>query len=92
MLLHLYILTHEKRESMQFLSQHATVFSKQAHVASKHDLLQHWFILQASSQALYGTDLDPEGPTTLTQEVPSDLFDHSGECAAPSYSNMEEVD
>ncbi|KAF7664762.1 hypothetical protein LDENG_00165470 [Lucifuga dentata] len=47
---------------------------------------------QASSQALFGTDLDPEGPPTLTPEVPSDLFAHSGECAAPSYSNMEEVD
>ncbi|XP_059189780.1 ubiquitin carboxyl-terminal hydrolase 19 isoform X2 [Centropristis striata] len=47
---------------------------------------------QASSQSLFGTDLDPEGPPTLTPEVPSDLFPHSGECAAPSYSNMEEVD
>ncbi|XP_008286469.1 ubiquitin carboxyl-terminal hydrolase 19 isoform X2 [Stegastes partitus] len=47
---------------------------------------------QASSQSLFGTDLDPEGPPTLTPEVPSDLFAHSGECAAPSYSNMEEVD
>ncbi|XP_034551398.1 ubiquitin carboxyl-terminal hydrolase 19 isoform X2 [Notolabrus celidotus] len=47
---------------------------------------------QASSQSLFGPDLDPEGPPTLTQEVPSDLFAHSGECAAPSYSNMEEVD
>uniref|UniRef100_A0A8C5GTM4 ubiquitinyl hydrolase 1 n=1 Tax=Gouania willdenowi TaxID=441366 RepID=A0A8C5GTM4_GOUWI len=41
---------------------------------------------QASSQSLFGTDLDPEGPPTLTPEVTSDL------CAAPSYSNMEEVD
>uniref|UniRef100_UPI0037E78C90 ubiquitin carboxyl-terminal hydrolase 19 isoform X5 n=1 Tax=Semicossyphus pulcher TaxID=241346 RepID=UPI0037E78C90 len=47
---------------------------------------------QASSQSLFGPDLDPEGPPTLTPEVPSDLFAHSGECAAPSYSNMEEVD
>nr|XP_020473599.1 ubiquitin carboxyl-terminal hydrolase 19 isoform X2 [Monopterus albus] len=47
---------------------------------------------QASSQSLFGTDLDPEGPPTLTPEVPSDLFTHSGECPAPSYSNMEEVD
>lgn len=47
---------------------------------------------QASSQSLFGTDLDPEGPPTLTPEVPSDLYAHSGECAAPSYSNMEEVD
>ncbi|XP_044066779.1 ubiquitin carboxyl-terminal hydrolase 19 isoform X2 [Siniperca chuatsi] len=47
---------------------------------------------QASSQSLFGTDLDPEGPPTLTPEVPSDLFAHSGECAVPSYSNMEEVD
>uniref|UniRef100_A0A3Q3VQV9 ubiquitinyl hydrolase 1 n=1 Tax=Mola mola TaxID=94237 RepID=A0A3Q3VQV9_MOLML len=47
---------------------------------------------QASSQSLFGADLDPEGPPTLTPEVPSDLFAHSGECAAPSYSNMEEVD
>ncbi|GLD45652.1 ubiquitin carboxyl-terminal hydrolase 19 isoform X4 [Lates japonicus] len=47
---------------------------------------------QASSQSLFGTDLDAEGPPTLTPEVPSDLFTHSGECTAPSYSNMEEVD
>ncbi|KAM7410825.1 hypothetical protein PAMA_020995 [Pampus argenteus] len=47
---------------------------------------------QASSQSLFGSDLDPEGPPTLTPEVPSDLFAHTGECAAPSYSNMEEVD
>uniref|UniRef100_A0A673CGV9 ubiquitinyl hydrolase 1 n=1 Tax=Sphaeramia orbicularis TaxID=375764 RepID=A0A673CGV9_9TELE len=47
---------------------------------------------QASSQSLFGADLDPEGPPTLTPEVPSDLFAHSGECATPSYSNMEEVD
>ncbi|CAJ1055423.1 ubiquitin carboxyl-terminal hydrolase 19 isoform X3 [Xyrichtys novacula] len=47
---------------------------------------------QASSQSLFGPDLDPEGPPTLTPEVPSDLFAHTGECAAPSYSNMEEVD
>lgn len=53
---------------------------------------RHWFILQASSQSLFGADLDPEGPPTLTPEVPSDLFAHPGECAAPSYSNMEEVD
>uniref|UniRef100_A0A3Q0RCA7 ubiquitinyl hydrolase 1 n=1 Tax=Amphilophus citrinellus TaxID=61819 RepID=A0A3Q0RCA7_AMPCI len=46
----------------------------------------------ASSQSLYGTDLDAEGPPTLTPEVPSDLYAHSSECAAPSYSNMEEVD
>lgn len=52
----------------------------------------HWFILQASSQALFGTDLDPEGPPPLTPEVTSELFGHSGECAALSYSNMEEVD
>uniref|UniRef100_A0A674ET67 ubiquitinyl hydrolase 1 n=1 Tax=Salmo trutta TaxID=8032 RepID=A0A674ET67_SALTR len=47
---------------------------------------------QASSQALFGTDLDPEGPPPLTPEVTSELFAHSGECAAPPYSNMEEVD
>ncbi|XP_056158085.1 ubiquitin carboxyl-terminal hydrolase 19 [Lampris incognitus] len=47
---------------------------------------------QASSQALFGADLDPDGPPTLTPELPSDLFAHSGECAAPSYTNMEEVD
>ncbi|KAM6924417.1 ubiquitin carboxyl-terminal hydrolase 19 [Xenentodon cancila] len=46
----------------------------------------------ASGQSLFGTDLDPEGPPTLTPEVPSDLFAHAAECAAPSYSNMEEVD
>lgn len=49
--------------------------------------------LQASSQSLFGADLDSEGPPTLTPEVPADLFAHSGsECAASSYSNMEEVD
>uniref|UniRef100_A0A8C7U5E8 ubiquitinyl hydrolase 1 n=1 Tax=Oncorhynchus mykiss TaxID=8022 RepID=A0A8C7U5E8_ONCMY len=47
---------------------------------------------QASGQALFGTDLDPEGPPPLTPEVTSELFGHSGECAALSYSNMEEVD
>uniref|UniRef100_A0A087YNJ4 ubiquitinyl hydrolase 1 n=1 Tax=Poecilia formosa TaxID=48698 RepID=A0A087YNJ4_POEFO len=47
---------------------------------------------QASSQSLFGTDLDPEGPPTLTPEVPADIFAHSAECTAPSYSNMEEVD
>ncbi|KAG9332473.1 hypothetical protein JZ751_014571 [Albula glossodonta] len=46
----------------------------------------------ASNQTLFGTDLDPEGPPQLTPEVTSDLFAHSGDCAAPSYSNMEEVD
>ncbi|KAK5863108.1 hypothetical protein PBY51_000163 [Eleginops maclovinus] len=46
---------------------------------------------QAASQSLFGADLDPEGPPTLTPEVPSELFAH-GECGAPSYSNMEEVD
>ncbi|XP_037540956.1 ubiquitin carboxyl-terminal hydrolase 19 [Nematolebias whitei] len=47
---------------------------------------------QASSQSLFGTDLDPEGPPTLTPEVPSDLFSPSADLSAPSYSNMEEVD
>ncbi|XP_061112625.1 ubiquitin carboxyl-terminal hydrolase 19 isoform X2 [Conger conger] len=47
---------------------------------------------QASSQTLFGADLDPEGPPQLTPEVTSDLFAHSGDCATPSYSNMEEVD
>uniref|UniRef100_A0A671QPC4 ubiquitinyl hydrolase 1 n=1 Tax=Sinocyclocheilus anshuiensis TaxID=1608454 RepID=A0A671QPC4_9TELE len=47
---------------------------------------------QASSQTLFGTDLGPDGPPQLSTEVTSDLFAHSGECAAPSYSNMEEVD
>uniref|UniRef100_A0A672M737 ubiquitinyl hydrolase 1 n=1 Tax=Sinocyclocheilus grahami TaxID=75366 RepID=A0A672M737_SINGR len=47
---------------------------------------------QASSQTLFGTDLDPDGPPQLSTEVTSDMFAHSGECAAPSYSNMEEVD
>ncbi|XP_028849864.1 ubiquitin carboxyl-terminal hydrolase 19 isoform X2 [Denticeps clupeoides] len=46
----------------------------------------------ASSEALFGTDLDPGGPPQLTPEVASDLFVPSGECSAPSYSNMEEVD
>ncbi|XP_055079203.1 ubiquitin carboxyl-terminal hydrolase 19 isoform X2 [Periophthalmus magnuspinnatus] len=39
---------------------------------------------QASSQSLFGPDLDQEGPPTLSPEM--------GESAAPSYSNMEEVD
>lgn len=47
---------------------------------------------QASSQTLFGTDLDPDGPPQLSTEVTSGMFAHSGECAAPSYSNMEEVD
>uniref|UniRef100_A0A8C2AGP7 ubiquitinyl hydrolase 1 n=1 Tax=Cyprinus carpio TaxID=7962 RepID=A0A8C2AGP7_CYPCA len=47
---------------------------------------------QASSQNLFGTDLDPDGPPQLSTEVTSDMFAHSGECAAPSYSSMEEVD
>lgn len=51
------------------------------------------YFLQASSQSLFGADLDSEGPPTLTPEVPSDLFARSGsECVASSYSNMEEVD
>uniref|UniRef100_A0A3Q3G492 ubiquitinyl hydrolase 1 n=1 Tax=Labrus bergylta TaxID=56723 RepID=A0A3Q3G492_9LABR len=33
-----------------------------------------------------------ESPNAAGATVPSDLFAHSGECAAPSYSNMEEVD
>lgn len=56
------------------------------------DLLSLQLILQASSQSLFRTDLDPDGPPTLNPEVPSVLFTHSGECAASSYSNMEEVD
>lgn len=52
----------------------------------------HWFILQASSQSLFGTDLNPLGSPTLSPEVSSDVFAHSEECAAQSYSNMEEVD
>uniref|UniRef100_A0A8C2HV54 ubiquitinyl hydrolase 1 n=1 Tax=Cyprinus carpio TaxID=7962 RepID=A0A8C2HV54_CYPCA len=47
---------------------------------------------QASSQNLFGTDLDPDGPPQLSTEVTSDMFARSGECAAPSYSSMEEVD
>uniref|UniRef100_A0A8C2ICC4 ubiquitinyl hydrolase 1 n=1 Tax=Cyprinus carpio TaxID=7962 RepID=A0A8C2ICC4_CYPCA len=47
---------------------------------------------QASSQTLFGTDLDPDGQPQLSTEVTSDMFAHSGECAAPSYSSMEEVD
>ncbi|KAI7794053.1 putative ubiquitin carboxyl-terminal hydrolase 19, partial [Triplophysa rosa] len=47
---------------------------------------------QASSQTLFGTDLDPDGPPPLSTEVTSDLFAHSGECSGPSYSSMEEVD
>ncbi|XP_034392602.1 ubiquitin carboxyl-terminal hydrolase 19 isoform X3 [Cyclopterus lumpus] len=47
---------------------------------------------QASSQSMFGTDLDPQGLPTLTPEVSADLFGLSGECTAPSYSNMEEVD
>uniref|UniRef100_A0A672SU90 ubiquitinyl hydrolase 1 n=1 Tax=Sinocyclocheilus grahami TaxID=75366 RepID=A0A672SU90_SINGR len=31
-------------------------------------------------------------PSHLSTEVTSDMFAHSGECAAPSYSSMEEVD
>ncbi|KAJ8016537.1 hypothetical protein DPEC_G00008270 [Dallia pectoralis] len=47
---------------------------------------------QASSQALFGTDLDPEGPPPRTPDLTSERYAHSGECSATSYSNMEEVD
>ncbi|KAA0707022.1 Ubiquitin carboxyl-terminal hydrolase 19 [Triplophysa tibetana] len=47
---------------------------------------------QASSQTLFGTDLDSDGAPPLSTEVTSDLFAHSGECSGPSYSSMEEVD
>ncbi|MCI4387388.1 hypothetical protein PGIGA_G00073690 [Pangasianodon gigas] len=47
---------------------------------------------QASSQALFGTDLDPEGPPQLGAEVTSDLFARSAECSGSSYTSMEEVD
>uniref|UniRef100_A0A8B9LJ18 ubiquitinyl hydrolase 1 n=1 Tax=Astyanax mexicanus TaxID=7994 RepID=A0A8B9LJ18_ASTMX len=47
---------------------------------------------QASSQALFGTDLDPEGSPQLGAEVTSDLFTHSADCSGPSYTSMEEVD
>ncbi|XP_051516081.1 ubiquitin carboxyl-terminal hydrolase 19-like isoform X4 [Myxocyprinus asiaticus] len=47
---------------------------------------------QASSPTLFGTELDPYGPPQLSTEVTSDMFAHSGECSAPSYSSMEEVD
>uniref|UniRef100_H2SFT6 ubiquitinyl hydrolase 1 n=1 Tax=Takifugu rubripes TaxID=31033 RepID=H2SFT6_TAKRU len=47
---------------------------------------------QASTQSLFGTDPNAVGPPTLTPEVSSDVFAHSEECAAQSYSNMEEVD
>ncbi|XP_008316498.1 ubiquitin carboxyl-terminal hydrolase 19 isoform X4 [Cynoglossus semilaevis] len=47
---------------------------------------------QASGQSLYRTDLDPEGPPTLTPEVPPELFAPSAECTPSSYNNMEEVD
>lgn len=52
----------------------------------------HWFIFQATSQSLFGTDLNPVGAATLSPEGSSDVFARSGECAAQSYSNMEEVD
>uniref|UniRef100_W5N6A2 ubiquitinyl hydrolase 1 n=1 Tax=Lepisosteus oculatus TaxID=7918 RepID=W5N6A2_LEPOC len=48
--------------------------------------------LQASSQALFETDLDTEGPPQLTPEVASDLFPHPGDCTSPSYSNIKDVD
>lgn len=47
---------------------------------------------QASSQALFGAELNPEGPPQLSAEVTSDLFARSAECSSPSYTNMEEVD
>ncbi|TSM04853.1 Laminin subunit beta-2 [Bagarius yarrelli] len=47
---------------------------------------------QASSQALFGTDLDAEGPPQLGAEVTSDLFARSAECSGSSYTSMEEVD
>ena len=48
--------------------------------------------MQASSQALFGTDLDSDGPPSQSEEVTSDLQAHSADCTSPSYSNMEEVD
>ncbi|KAI4886404.1 hypothetical protein NFI96_015320, partial [Prochilodus magdalenae] len=47
---------------------------------------------QASSQALFGTDLDSEAPPQLATEVTSDPFACSAECSGPSYTSMEEVD
>ncbi|XP_060794167.1 ubiquitin carboxyl-terminal hydrolase 19 isoform X4 [Neoarius graeffei] len=47
---------------------------------------------QASSQTLFGTDLDPEGPPQLGAEVASDLFARAAECSGSSYTSMEEVD
>lgn len=62
-------------------------------IHESHGCFFFFLFLQASSQSLFGADLDSEGPPTLTPEVSSDLFAHSGpECAASSYSNMEEVD
>lgn len=52
----------------------------------------HWFIFQATSQSLFGTELSPVGAATLSPEASSDVFARPGECAAQSYSNMEEVD
>lgn len=52
----------------------------------------HWFIFQATSQSLFGTELSPVGAATLSPDASSDVFARSGECAAQSYSNMEEVD
>ncbi|KAG7265985.1 hypothetical protein CRUP_012645 [Coryphaenoides rupestris] len=46
----------------------------------------------ASSQAMFGADLDSDGPATLPPEVTSDLYSHAGDCSGSSYSNMEEVD
>uniref|UniRef100_H3B5N3 Ubiquitin carboxyl-terminal hydrolase n=1 Tax=Latimeria chalumnae TaxID=7897 RepID=H3B5N3_LATCH len=47
---------------------------------------------QASSQTAFGPDLDTEGPAQRARETVCDLFPHSADCSAPSYSNMEEVD
>uniref|UniRef100_H3C642 ubiquitinyl hydrolase 1 n=1 Tax=Tetraodon nigroviridis TaxID=99883 RepID=H3C642_TETNG len=47
---------------------------------------------QATSQSLFGTDRSPVGAATLGPEASSDVFGRPGECAAQSYSNMEEVD
>lgn len=81
---------------MDIFSCHTLALSRRSRLFNAtmvHDSRRCYFFLQDSSQSLFGADLDSEGPPTLTPEVPSDLFAHSGpECAASSYSNMEEVD
>uniref|UniRef100_A0A672ST52 ubiquitinyl hydrolase 1 n=1 Tax=Sinocyclocheilus grahami TaxID=75366 RepID=A0A672ST52_SINGR len=50
------------------------------------------FLGPLGTESSAATGSAANGPPQLSTEVTSDMFAHSGECAAPSYSSMEEVD